>query len=122
LISSPAAVLVVREDAAEYLPELASLIAAGVRVNYTNSAAAALEHHQSENILLAQPDMAASIIDQLPSVQWIQSTWAGVTPLLRTHRQDHLLTGVKPADPAAAIALRVGCASARQLCRTDPGQ
>jgi len=89
------AVLVVCEDAAEYPPLLASLNAVGVMVNYASSAAAALQHYQGENILLAQPDMAAAIVDQLPDVQWIQSTWAGVAPLLRTQRQDYLLTGVK---------------------------
>lgn len=31
----------------------------------------------------------------MPTVRWVQSTWAGITPLLNTRRQDFLLTGVK---------------------------
>jgi phosphoglycerate dehydrogenase-like enzyme len=46
-------------------------------------------------VLLAQPDMAAAIIDQMPTVGWVQSTWAGITPLLNTQRQDYLITGIK---------------------------
>jgi len=107
-MSRPLSVLVVCEDAAEYPPLLASLTAAGVGVNYASSAAATLQHYQGENILLAQPDMAAAIIDQLPSVQWIQSTWAGVTPLLRTQRQDYLLTGVKGVFDAPMAEYSLG--------------
>jgi len=107
-VSCPTAVLVVCEDATEYSPLLAPLTAAGVRVNYAKSAAAALQHYQGESILLAQPDMAAAIIDQLPSVQWVQSTWAGVAPLLRTQRQDYLLTGVKGVFDAQMAEYSLG--------------
>ena len=31
----------------------------------------------------------------MPEVRWVQSSWAGVTPLLDLGRTDYLLTGVK---------------------------
>ena len=31
----------------------------------------------------------------MPEVRWVQSSWAGVTPLLNCGRSDILLTGVK---------------------------
>lgn len=46
-------------------------------------------------ILLADPDLAASVIADLPHLQWLQSTWAGNKPLLTHPRRDYLLSGVK---------------------------
>lgn len=46
-------------------------------------------------ILLADPDLAAMVIDDLPHLQWLQSTWAGNKPLLTHPRRDYLLSGVK---------------------------
>ena len=91
------AVLVLSEDAAHYPPLLSALSAAGVRLDFAETAAATLKLEPIHSVLLAQPDLAANVIDQLPAVQWVQSTWAGVKPLLGTRRQDFLLTGVKDA-------------------------
>lgn len=46
-------------------------------------------------ILLADPDLAVQVIEELPHLQWLQSTWAGNQVLLSHPRQDYLLTGVK---------------------------
>ncbi|AWL10968.1 Glyoxylate/hydroxypyruvate reductase [Saliniradius amylolyticus] len=46
-------------------------------------------------ILLADPDLAATALNRLPKVQWIQSTWAGVRPLLNHNRRNYQLTGIK---------------------------
>ncbi|MDZ4730637.1 MAG: D-2-hydroxyacid dehydrogenase [Xanthomonadales bacterium] len=89
------AVLVVCSDAADYLPLLDSLSTQGVALSYAETPAKALQIYQGQAVLLAQPDMAAAIIDQLPNVRWVQSTWAGITSLLKSQRQDFLLTGVK---------------------------
>jgi phosphoglycerate dehydrogenase-like enzyme len=89
------AVLVLCEDAAEYAPLLQPLADQGVTIDYAASAAAALQQQAHHTVMLAQPKLAAAVIDRLPEVQWVQSTWAGITPLLKTARQDFLLTGVK---------------------------
>ena len=48
------------------------------------------------NLLLAEPDLAAKVINDMPRLEWLQSTWAGVTPLMhKSLRKDYLLTGVK---------------------------
>ncbi len=88
-------VLVLGEDAADYRPLLGPLAQQGVRIDYAESRDAALGFPDVHTAMLAQPDLAAGIIDQLPGVQWVQSTWAGITPLMHTARQDFLLTGVK---------------------------
>jgi phosphoglycerate dehydrogenase-like enzyme len=46
-------------------------------------------------ILLADPDLAATVVEDLPHLQWLQSTWAGNKPLLTHPRKDYLLSGVK---------------------------
>ncbi len=39
--------------------------------------------------------MLAEVLPQLPAVKWVQSSWAGVTPLIAGKRRDYVLTGVK---------------------------
>ena len=39
--------------------------------------------------------MIAAVLNQMPEVEWVQSTWAGVTPLVSIARRDYVLTGVK---------------------------
>ena len=51
--------------------------------------------YAGESILFGNPAMIASVLDDLPGVRWVQSTWAGVTPLTDHARRDYLLTGVK---------------------------
>lgn len=58
--------------------------------------------HQVENfdknavqLLLADPDLAAQVIEDCPNLKWCQSTWAGNKPLLSQARRDYILTGVK---------------------------
>lgn len=46
-------------------------------------------------VVLGAPDLAAAVMDQLSALRWLQSTWAGVTPLVGQPRRDYLLTGVK---------------------------
>lgn len=47
------------------------------------------------SVLLADPDLAASIIDKCLSLTWCQSTWAGNAPLLQLNKKDYVLTGLK---------------------------
>lgn len=46
-------------------------------------------------ILLAEPDLAADVLTQCHQLEWLQSTWAGVSPVLSSPAQDFVLTGVK---------------------------
>jgi len=52
--------------------------------------------HLDCNILLAEPNLATEIINKMSKLEWLQSTWAGVMPLLQKGlKQNYLLTGVK---------------------------
>ena len=46
-------------------------------------------------MILGQPDFAAAFLREREGVRWVQSTWAGLTPLLELDLGDLLLTGVK---------------------------
>ena len=88
-------VLVLTPDAADYLPWLDGLAAKGVSVLTATSARAALGLDPQPPVLLARPDLAAAALEAGYPARWIQSTWAGVLPLLATGRRDVTVTGVK---------------------------
>jgi len=88
-------VLVLSDDAAEYLPLLAGLERAGTRLTVASSAAAVQAVWRGQEVVLGQPDLVAAALADMPSVRWVQSTWAGVAPLLALGRRDFQLTGVK---------------------------
>ena len=46
-------------------------------------------------IVFGAPDALAPLISRMPALRWVQSTWAGVTPLMAQDRRDYTLTGVK---------------------------
>jgi phosphoglycerate dehydrogenase-like enzyme len=85
-------ILVLSEDAADYGPLLGDLDAT---VTLASSAAEAVERYCGQQVVLGQPDEVAAALDRLDGLRWVQSTWAGVTPLLRATRRDYQLTGVK---------------------------
>ncbi|MFT5677382.1 MAG: phosphoglycerate dehydrogenase-like enzyme, partial [Paraglaciecola sp.] len=47
------------------------------------------------DILLADPNLATQIVEKCTHLKWLQSTWAGNTPLLSLQKTDYLLCGVK---------------------------
>ncbi|WP_269518868.1 D-2-hydroxyacid dehydrogenase [Alteromonas sp. BMJM2] len=46
-------------------------------------------------VLLADPNLAASVIPRCQHLKWCQSTWAGNAPLLNLKKTDYELTGLK---------------------------
>lgn len=86
------AILVLSEDAADYGPLLEDLDAP---LALARSAAEAVAQYAGQPVVLGQPDQVAAALDRLDGLQWVQSTWAGVTPLLRAARRDYRLTGIK---------------------------
>lgn len=48
------------------------------------------------NLVLGDPDLIRGVLPDIPNLKWVQSTWAGVTPLVQQEcRKDYLLTGIK---------------------------
>lgn len=51
---------------------------------------------ETANIVLGDPDALVSALPKLKRLEWVQSTWAGFTPLLAPDlRRDYMLTHIK---------------------------
>ena len=86
-------ILVLDEFAPLYQDYLHSLPHA---VSYrTSTDEAERDAENAYDILLAQPDLAAEYLQRGGKVDWIQSTWAGVRPLIETNAENVRISGVK---------------------------
>ncbi len=45
--------------------------------------------------LLTEPALGVSVLDALPNLRWVQSTWAGVEKILAHPRRDYALTNIR---------------------------
>ena len=89
------AVMILATDALEYLPLLEDLAGGNVAFATAETASDARGTYAGQSVILGQPDLVAGALDAMPEVRWVQSSWAGVTPLLDLGRSDYVLTGVK---------------------------
>jgi len=108
-------VLVLTDDAEDYLPLLADLERQGASVVAVATEQAAVAAYAGHEVILGQPDMVAGVLGEMPAVRWVQSTWAGVTPLLALGRKDIVLTGVKGAFGPQMAEYVLGHLLAREL-------
>jgi phosphoglycerate dehydrogenase-like enzyme len=107
--------LILARDADDYLPLLEGLAQQGVELSTANSPASARAVWAGQTVVLGQPDLVASALDDMPGVRWVQSTWAGVTPLLQREHGDFLLTGVKGVFGPEMAEYVLGVLLAREL-------
>ena len=107
--------MILAHDASDYLPHLAGLERLGVELSTATSEAAARAAWAGQSVVLGQPDLVAAVLPGLPEVRWVQSTWAGVTPLLELDRRDFLLTGVKGVFGPQMAEYVLGVLLAREL-------
>ena len=89
------AVLILAPDAEEYPPLLSGLLREGATLTTATNPWEARAAWAGQPVVLGQPDLVAAALDAMAGLRWVQSTWAGVEPLLRQERRDFLLTGVK---------------------------
>ncbi|MFT5138887.1 MAG: phosphoglycerate dehydrogenase-like enzyme [Lysobacterales bacterium] len=87
--------LIVSSDAEELANEINLLAETPLEIASCTSAKQALAEYTAETVLFGRPDMIAEILPSLPAVNWVQSSWAGVDPLLALDRRDYDLTGIK---------------------------
>lgn len=91
----PPAVLVAAEDAGEYLAHLQAPDLPGLLVSCATSTEELRRVWKGQPVLLAQPGLVAPLLADMPGIRWVQSTWAGVTPILEVSRRDFQLTGIR---------------------------
>jgi phosphoglycerate dehydrogenase-like enzyme len=60
-----------------------------------NSPATALPSCAGTEILFGAPDLLSQVVAHCPQLQWVQSSWAGVEPLVTCPHRNYILTGLK---------------------------
>nr|WP_319394866.1 D-2-hydroxyacid dehydrogenase [uncultured Desulfobacter sp.] len=88
--------LILSQDAEEYSDLIHASQLPHLKIDAYNSLADVTADAMEANLVLGDPDLLEKILPDLQNLQWAQSTWAGVTPLLKKEcRKDYLLTNVK---------------------------
>ena len=89
--------LIISTAANDYAAEIERQARSPVPVTACTTTNQALVEYTDQSILFGDPDMIAKVLPDMPGIAWVQSTWAGITPLLAVERRDYILSGVKGA-------------------------
>jgi phosphoglycerate dehydrogenase-like enzyme len=92
---SDQAVLILGEGAAELAELILNSGAVRAPLTACPDNGEVLEIYADQPVLLGDPMSISQVLKDMPAVKWVQSTWAGVTPLLQAERRDYQLTGIK---------------------------
>ncbi|MGI9204724.1 MAG: D-2-hydroxyacid dehydrogenase [Woeseiaceae bacterium] len=87
--------LIITAVADAFAEEVERLAETPIPVTACKDAKQALEQYSDQQILFGSPAMIAEVLPHMPGIEWIQSSWAGVTPLIEFERRDYVLTGIK---------------------------
>jgi phosphoglycerate dehydrogenase-like enzyme len=68
----------------------------GLSILSTNEPHRAIQQGSQAKFLLGEPSLVSQVLNSLPQIKWVQTTWAGVEPLLASGmRRDYLLTNAR---------------------------
>ena len=87
--------MIVTTLADEFADEVNRLSDFSIPIKACSTAEQALKEYTDETVLFGNPSMIARILPRLPLVDWVQSSWAGVKPLMDSEYRNYVLTGVK---------------------------
>ena len=87
-------ILIVSHDA-EDLARLVIAAEPGLDIAIAHDSREAVDAYTDQSVLFGSPLAIAGALPSMPSVEWVQSSWAGVTPLIELDRRDYVLTGIK---------------------------
>lgn len=91
----PLTLLILDRDAPAYAAALADLADDGMRLLSSTDPRDLPAGTAAATIALGEPDRVAAALPELSALAWIQSTWAGVTPLADAATAGVTVTGVK---------------------------
>jgi len=89
------ACLIVAADAEELAEEIGRCEDTPIPVTACPSADRALRQYTNETVLFGNPAMIGQVLQELATVDWVQSSWAGIAPLITHRRRNYVLTGIK---------------------------
>ncbi|MCX2981903.1 D-2-hydroxyacid dehydrogenase [Halieaceae bacterium IMCC14734] len=92
---APVKLLVVSQHAEAFRQLLHNAALPNLEVRAAPDPAQALPHCDAAQVLFGAPDMLVPLLDHCPHLQWVQSSWAGIRPLIDAPRRDYRLTGVR---------------------------
>lgn len=92
---SPVSVLILSRDADTYRRLLEERNLTNVRCLTATGLERLPEGAAQAAIALGEPDLLAAAIPLLPGLKWVQSTWAGLTPLVPAASDGLAVTGIK---------------------------
>lgn len=107
--------IVVTTLADEFANEIERLANFPIKIKACTSGKQALAEYTCETALFGSPDMIADILPRMPTIDWVQSSWAGVTPLMALDRRDYVLTGIKDVFGAQMSEYVIGYLLAHEL-------
>ena len=87
--------MIVTGDAADYAALLDATSEPDVPFVVCTTREEAVDAYDRHRILFGDPSLIAGLLPGMPTVEWVQSTWAGVTHLLVGGRSDYMLTNVR---------------------------
>ncbi|MBM88576.1 MAG: hydroxyacid dehydrogenase [Gammaproteobacteria bacterium] len=88
-------IFIAAQNGAEYPDLLKDKLGEEIEYTVATTIEDSVSKYSGQPVLLARPDFAAAILESKPPIDWIQSTWAGVTPLIEHSYKNYILTGVK---------------------------
>lgn len=95
-MSGAHALLILSRHAEEYARLIEAAALPNLIVSSTSDNRQLPPSPRSFDIVFGEPALIAPVLDRLPDARWIQSTWAGVEPLLnRALRRDYTLTNAR---------------------------
>lgn len=86
---------ILSRDAVEYARLIQDTEMAALEVVSIGESADALCSSDNIDIVLGEPHLIAKCPQIHKNLTWVQSTWAGITPLLSEQHPNYILTGVK---------------------------
>jgi phosphoglycerate dehydrogenase-like enzyme len=87
--------LIVSQHADEFATLLAGEDLPDLDIISSTDGAITAERLEGVNILFGAPDLLSHVLPRCSALQWVQSSWAGVRPLIVAPQRNYLLTGLK---------------------------
>lgn len=87
--------LIIDEEAESYAQHIDNISGEKIPLLICPDVKTARAQFRQHEIAIGQPNMLAEVLPDMPTIRWVQSTWAGVTPLLTLSSHPFRLTGVK---------------------------
>jgi phosphoglycerate dehydrogenase-like enzyme len=112
---SKPAILVISESAPRYVETLRAALGDSVAIRAYRTSEEARATYCGQAVVLGEPHLVAAAAGGWEQLRWVQSTWAGITPLLPLARSGVTVTGVKGVFGPQMAEFVLGYLLAREL-------